>query len=124
GKKVALNASMGVAALPFALTALIMLSVALAVGLSSWLGAGWAFLVVGLLDLAIAGVPGAFAALRLQDEPSRALSHTKEELAKDRAMARRVYERLKAPPPQAAIPPHDRPPHAFPGGGVHVSDRP
>ena len=80
GRRVAINASMGATALPFALTALIMLSVALAVGLSGWLGVGWAFLVVGLLDLAIAGILAGLAALRLRREPSRALARTKAEM--------------------------------------------
>ncbi|HLV59783.1 MAG TPA: phage holin family protein [Fredinandcohnia sp.] len=122
GKRVAIDASAGVAALPFAFTALIMLSVALAVGLSGWIGVGWAFFAVGLLDLAIAGVLATFAALRLRKEPARTLALTREELARDREMARRVVERLRAPTPRAAIPPHDRPPRSFPGGGVHPSD--
>lgn len=124
GKKVALNASMGVAALPFALTALIMLSVALAVGLSGWLGVGWAFLVVGLLDLVIAGVLGAFAALRLKEEPSRALSQTKEEFSETRKSARRLVERLRAPPREALISSHERPRPNSHAGGVHVGDLP
>lgn len=121
GRRVAINASMGATALPFALTALIMLSVALAVGLSGWLGVGWAFLVVGLLDLAIAGILAGLAALRLRREPSRALARTKAELAKDREMARQVFEEAKAPPP---APRREPPTHArtFPGGGVHTTD--
>lgn len=124
GKKMAVNASMGVAALPFALTALIMLSVALAVALSGWLGVGWAFLVVGLLDLAIAGVLGVFAALRMKEEPKRALSQTKAELEEDKRHARRLFQRIKAPPSRAAISSHGNSHAERLGGGVHVGDYP
>lgn len=125
GRRVAVYASVGMAALPFALTALIMLSVALAVGLSSWLGVAWAFLVVGLLDLVIAGILGAFAALRLKDEPSRALSQTKAEFAENKRMARRLVTQMRGPPPRAAIPLHGNSHGArLPEGGIHVADRP
>jgi len=126
GKRLAVNASVGAAALPFALTALLMLSVALAVGLSRWLGVGWAFLLVGLLDLAIAGLLATFAALRLREEPSRALALTREELGNDRRMARRVFRKVREPRPEAYLGSHEPPSHAraIPGDGVHPSDFP
>lgn len=101
GKRVAINVGVGTMALPFALTGLIMLSAALAIGLSRWLGAGWGFFIVGLLDLALAGAFGGWAALKLRGEPSQALPYTREELRKDREVAR-AWARRRREQPHAA----------------------
>jgi len=124
GKRTAIDVSMGVVALPFALTALIMLSAALAVGLSRWLGVGWAFFVVGLLDLAIAGLLGLYAALRLRQARERTMALTREELERDRQMARNLFRRLAAPPPRAQLRPHEPLTRRAPGGEIHAAEPP
>lgn len=95
GKRTAIHLGVGAVALPFALTSLIMLSTALALGLSRWVGAGWAFLIVGGFDLFLAGVAASYAALKLKEEKGRTLRHTKAELLADRRAATETIRRAR-----------------------------
>lgn len=90
GRRVVIHSAVVLVALPFLLTALVILSVALALGLSAWVGPAWAFLFVGLLDLGIGGALALYGSSKLREEPLRTLRHTRRELQKDRAMVRVV----------------------------------
>lgn len=123
GRRVAVNLGVGSLALPFALAALIMLSTALAIGLGGWVGMGWGFLIAGGVDLLLAGTFGAYAATKLKEERGRALRRTKEELRKDREVARAFVRRTKECPRIPASSLHsDRYARETGEGGVHPPD--
>lgn len=103
-RKTGIDTGIGLSALPFAFAGLLMLDVALALGLAEWLGGAWAFLIVGALNMALAGTLGVFAAARLQKR--RRMEGLSEELDKDRRMLRDLGGRLRGPgrQPRAAAP--------------------
>lgn len=88
GKRVVIHSAVALGALPFFLSALVILSVALALGLGEWLGVAWGFLVVGVLELSIAGALALYGGKKLREERSRTFAHTRRELRKDRSIGR------------------------------------
>jgi len=110
-KKSVVDAGVGMGALPLSMAGLLMLDVALALGIGSWVGAAWGFLIVGVLNLIVAGTMGAFAAARLKRHDR--MSGMRSELELDRAMARNLGTRLRrqksaqvAPEPLPSAAPH------------------
>ncbi|AKU91756.1 phage holin family protein [Vulgatibacter incomptus] len=93
-KKASIDVGLGLAAIPFGLAALIMLDVALAIGLSSWVHGAWAFLIVGGLNLIIGGGLGTFSAARLSRK--RRLEALEAELDNNRSFAAQLRSRLRA----------------------------
>lgn len=87
-RKLALDAALGAAALPFLLTAQILLSAALALWIADALGATPAFAIVGGSNLAAGVILGILAARRLRRSAHVDLSATAEELQRNRAMLR------------------------------------
>lgn len=95
-RKASLALGVGLVALPFGLAALIMLNVALALGLSSWVGGAWAFLITGGIDILIATGLGVFAGAKLKGQ--RRLEVLEAELRKNRSMIRSLEAQLRAGP--------------------------
>ncbi|HWV39655.1 MAG TPA: phage holin family protein [Vulgatibacter sp.] len=91
--RAASDAAVGLSSLPFVQTGLIMFAVALAIGLSSWVGGAWAFLIVGALSFSIAGVMAFYAAARLKK--LQGMGALGEELARDREVFGDLVERLR-----------------------------
>lgn len=92
-KRAASDVVVGLSSLPFVQTGLTMLAVALAIGLSSWVGGAWAFLIAGALSFLIAGAMAAYAGLRLKR--LQGLGALGEELARDREVFGELVERLR-----------------------------
>lgn len=92
-KRAASDAIVGLSSLPFVQTGLTMLAVALAIGLSSWVGGAWAFLIAGGISFLIAGAMAAYAAARLRK--LQGLGALGEELARDREVFGELLERLR-----------------------------
>jgi len=92
-RRAASDAVVGLSSLPFVQTGLTMFAVALAIGLSSWVGGAWAFLIAGALSFLIAGVMAAYAGLRLRK--LQGLGALGEELARDREVFGELMERLR-----------------------------
>lgn len=97
------DALLGSLALPFLLAALLLLDVALALVLASWLGQAAGFALAGLLNLAVGGGLAAMAAARARrrDAP---LSDTAEEIERNRLLAAQVRQAMREesgplPPP-------------------------
>jgi uncharacterized membrane protein YqjE len=85
-RRLASDAALGVVAIPFLLTAHLLLSAALALWIAQALGAPWAFALVGGGNLAAGAGLGIVAARRLRRDGGVELPATAEELRKDRAM--------------------------------------
>jgi lipopolysaccharide export LptBFGC system permease protein LptF len=77
-------AAMGAAAWPFVLSAVVLLGFALATGLNEWMDTWVAFLLAGVVYLAIAGGLALTAKARVKDAnlaPTKAIDETKEDLS-------------------------------------------
>ena len=92
-RRAASDAVVGLSSLPFVLTGLTMLAVALAIGLSSWVGGAWAFLITGGICFLVAGTMAAYSAARLKK--LQGFGALGEELARDREVFGDLMERLK-----------------------------
>ena len=102
-RRYAADAALAAAALPFLLAALLLFDVALALGLADWLGMGWAFALVALLNLAVGGICAGVAATRLHRRTGP-LPATTEELQRDKLLLLQIRqemsgERGELPPP-------------------------
>lgn len=93
-RRIVRDAAVGMMAVPFLLAALLLFDVALAVGLSKWLGTGWAFAAVGALNLLLGGALGGWAASRLKRDKVE-LEGTSSELALNRQMVQQVREAIR-----------------------------
>jgi len=112
-KAAALDAAMAAVALPFLLAALLLFDAALALALGTLIGAVWACLLVGLLNLGIGGLLGLTAAMRLHARSP--LADTKLELRRDRMLLEQLGQTMqgqRGPLPPPGIRPY--PPEARP----------
>lgn len=92
-KAAASDAAVGLSSLPFVQTGLIMFAVALAIGLSSWVGGAWAFLITGGISFLVAGTLAFYSAARLKRY--RGFGALGEEIARDREVLEDLVERLR-----------------------------
>lgn len=91
-RRIAGDAAMGVVALPFLLTAQLLLSAALALWIAEALGGPWAFAIVGGANLAAGAGLALLAAHRLRKDGKVELPATTEELERDRKMLRELRD--------------------------------
>lgn len=82
-KRLGRDAAMGAAAVPFLAVAFAMLNVSLAFGLGSFIGLGWGFFVVGLVDALVGGGVGLASSRKLKADAPR-FDDTAAELRRDR----------------------------------------
>ncbi len=100
-RKITTEAMIGLSALPFVLAGIVMMDVALSIGISSWVGGAWAFLIVGAFNLLIAGSLGLYAATKLRQH--RRLDALSEELERNTAVAQQVRDRMRRRPPADGV---------------------
>lgn len=112
-KELAADIGMGSMAVPFLFAALLFLDGALAVGLGSWLGIGWALLVVGVLNLGLGATLGGFAMARLRARPPK-MEATTEELGRNVEMLQAVRQESTARKRVQVWIPEAGPEEAFP----------
>jgi len=101
-RRYALDAALAATALPFLLAALLLLDVALAIGLAGRLGMGWAFALVGALNLIVGGACAAVAAARMRRH-AHPLPMTSEELERDRLLLQQLRQEMTGT--RGALPP-------------------
>lgn len=92
-KQAASDAAVGLSSLPFVQTGLTMCAVALAIGLSSWVGGAWAFLITAGISFLIAGTLAFYSAARLRRY--RGFGALGEEIARDREVLEDLIARLR-----------------------------
>ncbi|HEY0840789.1 MAG TPA: phage holin family protein [Vulgatibacter sp.] len=92
-REAAADAAVGLSSLPFVQTGLIMCGVALAIGLSSWVGGAWGFLITAGISFLIAGTLAFYSAARLRRY--KGLGALGEEIARDREVLEDLIARLR-----------------------------